>query len=149
MSIDELKMQIRELIERPLAAEGAELVDMVVSRYKNNNALRLFVYSTRGMTIDECARLSRLVGDIIDGTGIFQSGYTLEVSSPGLDRPLTTEADFRHRIGETVRVEFVDEKKKKVTAEISGISNSQVEFNNDEGAFTVDLAEIDKAKIQF
>ncbi len=149
MQFDELKQEIRDLVEKPLAIEDADLADLVVSRYKNNNAIRLFVYSGRGTTLDECARLSRIVGDIIDGTDLFEKGYTLEVSSPGLDRPLTTEADFRHRIGETVRVEFVDKKKKKISAEISGFSNRKVEFSNEDGSFSIDLAEIAEAKIIF
>src|SRR5210317_1087543 len=103
-----LKDQIIELIERPLAEEGAELADITLSQYKSSATLRLFVYSEVGTSLDECARLSRLVGDLIDGTDLLESGYTLEVSSPGLDRPLKTARDFRFRIGEKVRLEFAE-----------------------------------------
>ena len=147
---DELKAKILELVRQPLKDEGSEIADIVLSRYKNKATLRLFVYSEHGATIDECARLSRIVGDLIDGTDYFGSGYTLEVSSPGLDRPLKSALDFKFRVGETVKIEFVDESKKKLTAEIVGATDDEVEFRNDEaGQFKIGLAEIAKAKIIF
>ena len=89
------------------------------------------------------------MGDLIDGTDYFKSGYTLEVSSPGLDRPLQAARDFRFRIGETVKIEFVDRSRKKVEAEIVAATDAEVEFKNDDGQFKVGLDEIDKAKIIF
>ncbi len=144
-----VKERIIELIETPLADEGAELADVVLSQYKSSSTLRLFVYSNNGATLDECARLSRLVGEIIDGTDLFQNGYTLEVSSPGLDRPLTTARDFRYRVGETVRLEFVEKGRKKITATIRAADDEKVELENESGLFTVGLEEIEKAKILF
>ncbi len=86
---------------------------------------------------------------MIDGTDLFEGGYTLEVSSPGLDRPLTTARDFRYRIGETVKIEFVDPKRKAVTAEIVSATEDPVEFRNADGEFTLPLVEIERAKIVF
>jgi ribosome maturation factor RimP len=71
------------------------------------------------------------------------------VSSPGLDRPLTTAKDFRFRVGEKVVVEFVDREKKKLTAEIVGASDDEVQLKNEVGELTLKLAEIEKAKIIF
>ncbi len=149
MNIDELKAQVIAILEEPLRRERSELVDVALSRYKNNWTLRLFVYSEQGTTIEECARLSKIVGGIIDGTDYFESGYTLEVSSPGLDRPLTTATDFKFRRGETVRIEFVDRSRKKVTGEILDVSDDSVIFAGDSEQFTVRLDEIEKAKIIF
>lgn len=147
--IDELKEKVAGLLREPLLDEGCEIADVVISKYKNNSTLRLFVYCQNGTTIDECARLSRLVGDLIDGTDLFPSGYTLEVSSPGLDRPLKTAQDFRFRVGEKVKVEFVDRARKKVTAEIVAVNGDEIEFKDETGQFKVDLAEIERAKIIF
>lgn len=145
----ELKDKLTALLEKPLKDEGSELAEMVISKYKNNITLRLFVYSENGTTIDECTRLSRIVAGLIDGTDYLKSGYSLEVSSPGLDRPLKTSRDFHHRIGETVKIEFVDKKKKMVTAEVVDASDDEVKFKEQNGEFTVTLAEIEKAKIIF
>jgi len=146
---DELKDKIRQIVEKPLLDEGCEIAEVVVSRYKKNTTVRLFVYCENGTTIDECARLSRIVGDVIDGTDLLESRYTLEVSSPGLDRPLKSARDFRFRVGETVAVEFVDNSRKKVTARIVGASADEVDFEDETGLFKVGLAEIERAKIIF
>ncbi len=146
---EDIKQQVIDLIEKPLRQEGCELVDIVLSRYRNNWTLRLFIFSDNGTTIDQCARISRIVRDIFEGTTLLESGYNLEVSSPGLDRPLTTARDFKHRVGETVRIEFVDPQVKEGTAEIVSATDSEVQFKNGTGVFTVGLAEIEKATIIF
>lgn len=137
------------MIEKPLRQERCEIVDLLLSRYRNNWTLKLFIFSEGGTTIDECARISRIVGDVIDGTSLFESGYTLEVSSPGLDRPLETARDFMYRIGETVIIEFEDPLKKQEKAVILSVTDSDVQFKNSTGVFTIGLAEIKKATIVF
>ena len=146
---DDAKLKISGLIEQPLADEGFELAGIALSRYKTSVTLRVFVYGRNGVTLDDCARLSRLVGEIIDGTELFESGYTLEVSSPGLDRPLETARDFRYRVGEQVKIEFADKKRKRLRAEIVSADENQVELRDDSGTFKIDLADIGKATIIF
>lgn len=143
----ELKDKLLSILEKPLMNEGIELVDMTVARYKNNTTIRLFVYSKNGITIDECTRLSPIIGDIIDGTDYFKSGYALEVSSPGLDRPLVDFRDFKYRIGEKVIIDFVDNKRKSITAEIIDALDNKVKLKNQSGEILVDMVEIKKAKI--
>lgn len=149
MTTDDSKKTIATLLEGPLTDEGCELAEIIISRYRNNATLRLFVYSKNGTTINECARLSRIIGGIIDATDLFESGYALEVSSPGLDRPLRAAIDFKYRIGETVRLEFVDPKRSGITAEIIDAGDNEVKFRNETGAFAVDTVEIEQAKIIF
>lgn len=137
------------MVREPLAAEQCELADVVLSRYKSSVTLKLFVYGKEGVDLDRCARISRAAGELIDGTDWFEHGYTLEVSSPGLDRPLTTEQDFRYRVGETVRVLFIDPKRKKITAEIVSVENGEVTFADDSETTSVPVTEIKKATIVF
>ncbi|PWB75972.1 hypothetical protein C3F09_01555 [candidate division GN15 bacterium] len=147
---DALKQQVMDLVTAPLTAEGYELADMALSRYHTNVLLRLYVYAKGGgPTLEQCAHLSRVIGDVIDGTDLFEQGYTLEVSSPGLERPLTTARDYTYRIGETVRIEFVDRKRKKQTAEILGVTEDRVEFRDENGSFSIPLSEIERARIVF
>ncbi len=147
---DALKQQVIELVTGPLTAEGYELADLALSRYHTSVLVRLYVYGENGSpTLDQCAHLSRVVGDVIDGTELFEKGYTLEVSSPGLERPLTTARDYKHRVGETVRIEFVDRKRKKQTAEILGVTEDRVEFRDENSSFSIPLEEIERARIVF
>lgn len=143
----DLKEHVRSLIEPLLANEGGELVDLTLSAYRNRHTLRLFVYAGQGTTIDDCARLSRVVGEYIDGTDLFAGGYTLEVSSPGLDRPLTTLSDFAHRIGETVVVTFRAPGRPKWEARIVAVKESDVVFEQATGEQSIPLAEIESARI--
>lgn len=143
------KEQLAKVLELHLAGLGFELVDVIVSRYRANVTVRVFVYGEQGVSVGDCARLSTVIGDRIEGTGMFPGGFALEVSSPGLDRPLTTAADFRRRVGETVRINFVDSGRKQFTAEIIGVSDEVVEFSSDAGPVRIPVAEIAQAKIVF
>lgn len=143
------KEQLATILEPLLAGLGFELVEVVVSRYRANVAVRVFVYGPNGVSIDDCSRLSRVIGEAIEGTELFPGGYALEVSSPGLDRPLTTARDFARRVGETVRVSFVDSRRKQITAEIKSVSDEVVEFDGDSGPERIPIGEIAQAKIVF
>ncbi|RKX18684.1 MAG: hypothetical protein DRP35_08880 [Candidatus Zixiibacteriota bacterium] len=147
--MDKVKQQIKDILTQPLALEDCYISDLVLSKYKNNSTLRLFVYAKDNTSLDECARISRIVGDVIDGTDLFKKGYTLEVSSPGLDKPLKSIEDFEYRTGETVKIVFCDKNKKKIMAKIISANGNLIEFESNEGRFICDLAEIENAKIVF
>ena len=144
-----LKDKVFRVVEQPLARGGGELADLTVSVYKNNTTIRVFVYEDGGVSIERCRQLSRIIGDMLDGTDLFDQGYVLEVSSPGLDRPLTSTRDFRYRVGETVRIEFVDQTRKKETAEILSATSDIIRFRNKSGEFEIVMDEIEAAKIVF
>ena len=144
---EKIKAQVAQLVTEPLRELDCEVADISLSRYKNNWTLRLYVYAEGGVTVDLCARASRCVGEVLDGTDLFADGYTLEVSSPGLDRPLTTELDFRYRVGELVKVLFVDRARKKIRAEIVGYADGVVKFDSEGEVINIPLAEIEKAEI--
>ena len=148
MKVD-VKQTVSELIESIFGSEPYEKADITISNFKGSVTVRLYVYGENGVTIDECARLSKTLGEVIDGAGLFDDGYTLEVSSPGLDRPLTHARDYKYRVGETVRVDFLDKKRKRLHGEIVGVSGEQVDFKVAEEVITVDLADINKAQIVF
>ncbi|HOP06795.1 MAG TPA: ribosome maturation factor RimP [candidate division Zixibacteria bacterium] len=144
-----LKEQVTALIEGPLKDEGCELAEVVLSQYKGSFTLKLFVYSPQGVSLDRCAELSDLVGDLIDGTDLFENGYLLEVSSPGLDRPLKQAIDYKYRVGESIIVEFVEPKRKKIQAEIISATDTDIELKDDSGTFRLPLSEVKQSKIVF
>ena len=147
--MDRLKEEIRAIVEPAVAGESFEVAEVVLSVFKKTAALRVFVYGQNGVSMDDCARLSTVIGDALDRTDFLADGYTLEVSSPGLDRPLVNERDFRFRIGETVKIQFADKKKKKVKAEIISVNGNTVEFEDDSGRFSLSLDDLESARIVF
>jgi len=149
MRVDRLKEEILKVIEKPMTDDGCELVELVVSQYKANTTLRLFVYTDNGTSVGECARISRLVGNLLEETDMLKSGYMLEVSSPGLDRPLKTARDFKFRVGETVKIDFVEPKRKNLKAQIISVIDETIEFEIDSEKITLNLSEIEQARIVF
>jgi len=95
---------LRERIQSLVEEEGLEVVELQFSQAGPASVLRVFVDKTGGVTVGQCALISRKLGDFLDTEDLIPSRYTLEVSSPGVDRPLTTCADFRRKVGERVRI---------------------------------------------
>ena len=96
--------QIISLAEPILDEMGFELVDAEYLSEHGRWVLRLYIDKTDGITVDDCARVSREVEGIIDIKDIINNEYVLEVSSPGLNRPLKKEKDFIRVIGKKIRV---------------------------------------------
>ena len=95
---------LRQAVEPLLAADGMGLVDLQWSRRGRHWVLTLFIEHEGGVTLDDCARISRQVAERIEVDNLIDHAYTLEVSSPGLDRPLRTLADFERFHEHLVRI---------------------------------------------
>jgi len=95
---------LREKIKPVVEQENLELVDLEFSRGGPASIFRVYVDRSAGVTVDQCADLSRKIGDLLDMEDLIPGRYRLEVSSPGLDRPLVSGADFKRKIGKRVKV---------------------------------------------
>ena len=142
-----LKDKISEIIEPSLNKSGFELVELKLSSYKKNNGVRIFIDSDNGVMLDDCARVSKQIDKILEDNNIFSEAYTIEVSSPGLDRPLKTARDFRRRIGEQVMIFLNDNKARPVKGELIGVGGHHIELRLNEGLQKLDLSEIIMGKI--
>lgn len=96
--------KIKAMAEALLQEEKMELVDMELLREGRGWVLRLFIDKVGGITLDDCASVSRQLGDQLEVEDLIPFRYTLEVSSPGLDRPLKKDQDFLRHIGKQVQV---------------------------------------------
>jgi ribosome maturation factor RimP len=96
--------QVENLVEPILEEMGYELVDVEYVSIYGRWILRLFVDKEGGVTIGDCARISEELGDLIDVKEIIRHEYNLEVSSPGLDRPLKKEKDLSRALGKRVKI---------------------------------------------
>lgn len=100
---ERIERSVTEVIER----EGLELVELAVLDRGHKTLVRVFAdRPSGGISIDECTRLSRKLSDWFDLENVFERSYSLEVSSPGLDRPLVTRRDFERKVGRNVRLWF-------------------------------------------
>ncbi|MBS9372681.1 ribosome maturation factor RimP [Rhodococcus sp. B50] len=102
--------RIVELVSDLLAREGYDLEDVVVTAAGKHSTVRLLVDSDAGLGLDEAARLSRVVSESFDEVADFgESPYVLEVTSPGIGRPLTEARHWRRAQGRKAKVELADE----------------------------------------
>jgi len=100
----DVRERLRGLLRTGVEALGFELVDAELTGGGHHPTLRVYIDSPRGITVDDCADVSRQLSAILDVEDPIPGSYTLEVSSPGLDRPLTTPEDFRKHVGENVKL---------------------------------------------
>ena len=99
-----LHQAIRDMIEPIVAEQSAELVELSSHRYGRQLIVRLLVDKVGGVAVKDCARLNQLIGQALDASPLLQEPFTLEVSSPGLDRPIVSRRDFERAIGEELDV---------------------------------------------
>jgi ribosome maturation factor RimP len=96
--------EIIGLIEPVIESEGLELVELECLRMKTRWLVRIFIDREGGATLDDCASISHQAGDLLNVHDLPPGPYTLEVSTPGLDRPLTRDKDFEKYRGAKVRI---------------------------------------------
>jgi ribosome maturation factor RimP len=103
VSEDDRIARIEEVVVPVLRDHGLELVDLEWRAHGPRGVLRLFIDKPGGVGIRDCERVSREIGDVLDVSGLIEERYDLEVSSPGLDRPLKRDREYRWACGKRVR----------------------------------------------
>ncbi len=102
--------RIVELVSDLLTEEGYDLEDVVVTAAGKHSTVRLLVDSDAGLSLDEAARLSRLVSETFDAVSDFgESPYMLEVTSPGVGRPITEDRHWRRAQGRKAKIQLAEE----------------------------------------
>jgi ribosome maturation factor RimP len=100
----EFAEEIKNIITRKLAGPDQFLVDVVVKGHKGPKKVLIIIDSDKGITIDDCANLSRELSKELDDLQLFDDSYMLEVSTPGLDQPLRLMRQYYKNIGRRVKV---------------------------------------------
>lgn len=108
MNIKELKEKITEYAKEVSEQEGVEIFDIEIYPGAKGLILRIFIDKEGGVTIKDCENFSRAIEAILDVEDPIKSSYTLEVSSPGIDRPLKDKKDFLRNIGRNVKITTKD-----------------------------------------
>ena len=140
-----------DLIEPIVSSEGMELVDIDYLRESHGWVLRLYVDTPTGVSIDHCARLSRQLGDVLDVKDIVPHPYTLEVSSPGLNRILKKEKDFIAYRGETITVKTSEpvEQRRKFQGKLLECTEGTITLETDNSNVHIPLSLIARAQIKY
>lgn len=97
-------MNLEESIKMTVEGCGAELYDIVTAKEHDRNIFRILVTTKEGISLDKCAEISRMISPILDIEEPMHGNYTLEVSSPGIERKLKKPQHFKASLSETIRV---------------------------------------------
>ncbi len=146
----DLADRITEIIEPTVESMGYELVR---TQIKGARRMQVQIMAARvdgkGMDVEDCAKLSRAVSALMDVEDPISGAYTLEVSSPGIDRPLMTPPDFSRFVGFDARVE-VDRPvhgRRRFKGPIRAVSENSVAIATEDGDFDIPFADIARAKL--
>ncbi|ASF99135.1 ribosome maturation factor RimP [Vibrio anguillarum] len=99
-----LERQLTEMLDAPVAASGYELVGLEFIRAGEHSTLRIYIDHKNGINVDDCAEVSHQVSAVLDVEDPISVAYNLEVSSPGLERPLFKAAHYEQFIGHEVSI---------------------------------------------
>jgi ribosome maturation factor RimP len=150
---EEILDRVRQ-IAAPLAAqEGLELIDVEIGGGGGRQTLRLFIDKPSGVSLDDCTAVSRAVSVALDVEDPISGAYDLEVSSPGLDRPLRTPEHFQKYVGQKVRVKTFGplaecENRKTFVGILGGYEEGAVVVDVDGKLFRVPHTQVSKANIE-
>ena len=147
--------QTRRLLEPVISRDGFELVEVEWGREGTSWVLRLYVDRPGGVTIEHCQELSRTIEPILDVEDFIEPAYNLEVSSPGLDRPLRKPADFERFAGQRAHVKTYGPipaeggPRKNWTGVLRGFRDGAVEIEVDGQLHRVPHDKIAKAHLEY
>lgn len=150
MKIGGVISQVRGLVEPILDQKGMELVDIEYRMERGRWVLRLFIDKEGGVTLDDCSDVSGEVGVILDVRDIIPHSYNLEVSSPGLDRPLVKERDFLRHLGGRVKIKTrgAIDGRRNFSVLLEDFKEGKVIVRDDSGmVWGIPLQEIEKARL--
>jgi ribosome maturation factor RimP len=142
--------KIREMAERVAASEGLHLVDVELKGGNSNALLRVYIDKAAGVSHADCQLVSEQLSAMLDVEDPFPGRYTLEVSSPGLDRKLTKPSDFTYFVGRRARLVLREAmgEQKVLEGRLAGFENGRVRLDlGEHGLQELDLANIRKAQL--
>ncbi|MCG8413516.1 MAG: ribosome maturation factor RimP [Pseudomonadales bacterium] len=143
--------KVQNLIEPTVEALDLELWGIEHAAQGKYSVLRIYIESDAGITIDDCEKVSRQVSAIFDVEDPIAGEYTLEVSSPGLDRPLFTLEQFGQFAGTEVNVRMRGpiEGRRKFKGVVAGVAEDSVSMKVDDEIVVLPFADIEKANVVY
>lgn len=142
--------KLRDLLEPAVAAVGCELVGIEYLPNGKQSLLRVYIDKTEGVTVDDCSAVSYQVSGLLDVEDPVPGHYTLEVSSPGLDRPLFQARDFERFAGQEVkiRMRFPIDGQRNFRGLLQGLQEQQVVIEGQDGKrVNLPLDQVEQARL--
>ena len=141
--------QIRELVRPSVVSMDCELWGVEYATQGRHATLRIFIEKEGGVMVDDCERVSRQVSAVLEVEDPIDSAYTLEVSSPGMDRLLFEPSHYKKYVGEAVnvRLRLNFEGRRNFKGTLSGVEDDEVILQVEEDEFVFPIEMIERAQI--
>ncbi len=137
-----------ETIKNIINENGAVYYDSEVVSENDNKIFRIYITAKDGVTLDMCAKISRIISPILDLDPPVNGTYMLEVSSPGIERTLKKDEHFKGSIGENVKIKLINTD--KIIGKLNSYDGKTLEVLEDDGELTkIDIEDIDKARTYY
>jgi ribosome maturation factor RimP len=135
---------IKNIIEE----NGANYYDSEVVSESGVRIFRIYITAKDGITLELCAKISRILSPILDLEPPIGGQYTLEVSSPGIERSLKKTEHFKGSIGENIKIKLIN--KDKIIGNLASFDDNILDIKKEDGKHTkIDLKDIDKARTYY
>jgi ribosome maturation factor RimP len=144
----EILEKMRVLLSPILERQGAFLVDTSIRNERGGKVLQVFVDTDKGITIEECAIISRELAQDLDHGNVIQGAYRLEVSSPGIDRPLQMLRQYRKNVGRRFKVVYQSaESRTTLVGKLQSVEDEKLTFETEKGeTIALDFTKIIESK---
>lgn len=144
-----MTVSIHSQLEPTVTGLGYELLGVERSRGGASQLLRLYIDHADGITVDDCERVSRQVSDLLDAEQLVRGEYTLEVSSPGLDRPLFTLEQHRRFIGEEValRLRALIGGRRRVSGRLRAVGDETLTVEVEGESLEIPYREVERSRL--
>ena len=143
--------KVASLVEPILQEMGFELIDVEFLHSQGRWILRLTVDREGGITVDDCAKVSRELGDLLDVKDLIRQRYFFEVSSPGLDRPLKREKDLLRALGKKIKVRMKTpiQGRRNYFGLLTDFSDGTLYMEMEQGEAALPWAQVQKANLVY
>jgi ribosome maturation factor RimP len=141
--------ELQRIIEPTVTAMGYELLGIEHLSQGRRSLVRIYIDSEQGITLDDCEAVSHQVSGMLDVEDPIRGQYALEISSPGLDRPLFKREHYEQYVGNRVRIRMAlpIEGRRKFAGMLAGVREDKVIVIDDEVEYELPLSGIDKANL--
>lgn len=146
-----VEARIKDIIRQQIEEDGYELLHVEMHSEGGSPILRIYVDSPAGITVDDCANISRKVAVLLDVEDPVEGKYTLEVSSPGIERPLFSEKDYLRFKGREIRLSTRNkiDNQRKFRGHIDSFENGVLKLASEGRLVSIDFDEIKKANLVY
>lgn len=146
----DFRHKLYELLDESIDSYGYELVHLELMGREKSRVLRLYIDAPGGVTLDDCVFISRQVSSLLDVEDPIEGNYSLEVSSPGIERPLAKKEHFEQAVGERIEVTTLAkcDGRRKILGQLLTVADHALEVDVEGATIKIDMNNIRRARLK-